>query len=95
MPLSEIRCHQGITLTQTKTGFYYKPPDDSFGKKPCDCFFLKGVQGYLVVAYDERVTGFYMIAVEDLIEFKNTGAKSLREDDARAIGVYYHLNKNP
>jgi hypothetical protein len=97
LPFSEIREHQWTALKQAQTGLYYKIPDDSRSFKPFDGIFMRETEGYLVVAYGPRLTGFYMLDIRTVEELRRTGLSkgraglSLTEDLARQWGQYHEL----
>jgi hypothetical protein len=90
LPFSAVQEHQELALEQARdTGLYYKIPDDSYGAKPFDCFYMKNVGAYLVVAYGARLTSFVMIPIGRWMEYKKTSkARSLSRHDAEKIADY-------
>lgn len=93
LPLSQIKDHQLRALRQVATGFYHKLPDDSRSYKPFDCFYMTGIEGYLVVAYGATLTGFYVVPVSEILKLKEAGVISLKEDHAATIGEYIEIPK--
>jgi hypothetical protein len=93
LPLSSIKDHQIVALRQAAgNGLYYKIPDAGFAQSPFDCFFLKG-EGYLVVAYGAKLTGFYIVPIAIVERLKNIKVVSLTEKMAQEFGTYYELPK--
>lgn len=84
IPFSAVQPHQITALYAVEsTGLYYKIPDDSIGQKPFDCFYLTGVQGYVVLFFGRN---FYIIPVEAFVhESKTSTRKSITEDVAKNI----------
>lgn len=83
MPFSAVQDHQVRALLRVESGgLYHKISDASYGQKPFDCFYLDGLQGYVVpVWYIPRVrkTAYY-IRIQTFIELKSTaGRQSLTE----------------
>lgn len=99
LPWREIKEHQFQSLksANTKSGMYYKIPDDSRSFKPLDGVFLREEEAYLCVAYGKSLQGFYMIDIPVLLDLYHgrpkTGreATSLTEDQAKLLGQYHEL----
>jgi penicillin-binding protein-related factor A (putative recombinase) len=87
MPLSAIADHQWICLKNAKSrNMVYKIPDVGMAPKPFDCFVLSGSEAYFVIMFYERAQKeFYMIDVDTLFRFMESGAKSLTREEARSL----------
>lgn len=93
LPLAAIKDHQIAALQQVATnGHIYKIPDDSVGAKPFDSFFLKG-GAYVVIAYGKTLAGAYIVPIEAIVGLKDTGAVSIREEDAERLGRYVEFKR--
>jgi len=82
------------TLLQVEgRGSYYKIPDDSIGYKPYDCELVIG-HGWVVIAFGERITEFFMIRVNDWLHEKEISErKSITRERAREIGMTIAVGK--
>lgn len=89
LPLKDVKPHQVAALTAARgNGLYYKIPDDSYGAKPFDCFFLKGVEAYVVVAFGPKLKQFHLIPIDSWNKLCNIeGIKSIHEDDLDPIST--------
>lgn len=87
--LSCLKDHQERSLKMaTTSAIYHKISDQSQGTKPFDSFYLQKIQSYVVlVFYSKGQYPVYFIDIMDWIKFKNTGAKSITENEAREIST--------
>lgn len=87
MPLSVIADHQWICLKNAKSrNMVYKIPDVGMAQKPFDCFVLAGASAYFVIMFYKRgQKGFFLIDVDVLFSYMETGHRSITEADARSL----------
>lgn len=87
MPFSAVQEHQVRALLKTENGgLYHKISDASYGTKPFDCFYLDGLQAYVVPVWyvpRERKTAYYIRVGTFCAMQASAGRKSLTEDMAR------------
>ena len=85
-PLSALKEHQINALKVAGRKFIYKIPDSAEGQKPCDCIFIAGSPGYLVIMYYRRgQKKFYIIEISQIEKEIKSGSKSLTEERANSI----------
>lgn len=87
LPLSAVKEHQrDALLASHRDGYYYKIPDDSYGQKPYDCFFMREVEAYVVIAFGPKLKQFHMVSID---EWESLCAvperKSIHEDELVGI----------
>ena len=89
IPLSDVKGHQIEALSASHgKGLYYKIPDDSYGLKPFDCFFLKDIEAYVVIAFGPTLKRFHLIPIDAWQKLcAEDGRKSVHEDDLDGISV--------
>lgn len=82
-----------VALGQVRSdrGFNYKIPDDSRSFKPFDGFFMRGELAYVGIAFGEKLTGFYLVPVREVVRLIDSGVKSISEDECKSVGDYYSL----
>lgn len=86
LPLTAIKDHQIAALMQVSMARHiYKIPDDAYAQKPYDSYVLSG-EGYVVIAYGERLTGCYMIRAHQIASMKEQGLRSITEEQAKTLG---------
>lgn len=87
IPWSAVKPHQEEALVQATLGqLYYKIPDDSYGQKPFDCFVVKNVDAYVVIAFGKQLKKFYLIHIGNWINARTeTGGPSCTEEAAANI----------
>ena len=93
LPFSAFQPHQLRALrVVVDVGLIWKIPDDSRGRKPFDCFKLKG-GGWCVIQFHERaVKDFYMIHIYEFIkEMERSERKSITEERCNDIGLKHTL----
>lgn len=90
---SDFQPHQLPALEKTQREcIFHKISDQSFGYKPFDCFVACGNAFVVVLWYEPRKPKqFVMIPIQKLLDYMNTGAKSITEDEAKKLGFIYQL----
>ena len=89
--VAAVKEHQVSALQQVAgRGLYYKIPDGGFAQSPFDCFFLQG-KAYVVIAYGEKLTGFYLIPIKEIELLRARGIVSITEKFAREFGTYHEI----
>lgn len=94
LPFKEVKDHQVLALDMAQNRhLYYKIPDDTFGRKPFDCFFLTKITAYVVIMFYTRgQSRFIMINIDDWkSEIEMSDRKSITEKRAMEIGRTYHF----
>lgn len=98
-PFDSVREHQVQALLGVANGFYHKITDPPmfYGQetrfnapRPFDCFYLTGLQGYVVIwFYKPRATKeFIKIKIQDWMKEKRESVrKSITEERAKEIGL--------
>lgn len=94
LPFSAVEEHQINALYNAKHAhIVHKLPDTGY-QNPFDCFFLKGVEAYVVVMFTKQKK-FFMIDIDDFLKEKSfSERKSITEERAQKIGRQYALAKN-
>lgn len=97
LPFSAVKEHQELALIQARdTGLYYKIPDDSYGAKPFDCFYLKGAKAYVVIAFGPQIKSFYLIPIGRWQQYKKIAKRaSITTEQAEKLADHViHMGKN-
>lgn len=86
-PFRDLRIHQENALKAARyTTLVHKLPDTGY-YNPFDVVSLSGVPAYLCVYYHESKR-FYFIPIEEITRLRDTGKRSLSEDDAALSAEY-------
>lgn len=104
LPFKSVAEHQEQALLDIASdkGLYHKITDSPFFKdpkgrmrftkpKPFDCFFLRGIDAYIVVCFwtPRKKKNVYYIFIEDWIDLKESAdRKSLTEEMAEQAAMY-------
>lgn len=89
LPFDAVEVHQKENLLRANRGaFYYKIPDDSIGQKPFDCFVLRDVDAYIVIAFGPRIKEFFLIPIDTWLQLeKESARKSIHVDTLRGVSA--------
>lgn len=92
LPFDAVKQHQIDWLRAGKSvyGALWKPPDFIGVQLPCDYFYVRNGDGWVVVKFPG---GFYVIDVDRFVAFKERavacGRKSMTEPMAEYISTYH------
>lgn len=104
LPFDSLQENQVQSLMAVTHGLYHKISDPPvfYGQqtrynlpRPFDCFYLTGVQGYVVVWFykPRAVKIFIKIKIQDWMkEKRESDRKSLTEERAKTIGLPFLVN---
>ena len=82
-PFSKIELHQYEALRATEQqGLVWKLSDEDQRQKPCDTICIPPLPSYIVIKFPD---GFYCIRIQNIIEMKVAGLKSVTIDIAKKI----------
>jgi len=90
LPFSKFEPQQLPSLVKAKHGIlHYKMSDASLGCKPCDGFVFKGSEAYVGIMYNvnEQQDTAHFIDIDDVMEIKNDGQRSIKLKDIQAISI--------
>lgn len=94
IPLSRLERHQeaALLLTKHKVSFR-KIPDTGYDQKPYDCYGLAGEPAWVVVMYQTSTQRkeFYMIDIDEWVNARDSGSKSMPLVLAQEVGTKYRL----